>query len=158
MIDRADLIVKYFNYLVSEYGFRIEQKEFAPEVMGNAVVVFKSPTVGVEIVVDRDQVLVSMGDQKELRRQWFEFSDVLKHFAPSIKEAYIFPEKTSENTWNEVVEIQMRRLADILRQYCEPFLKGDLSGKEQIKQIEEKRTAELFEYLNSSSKRRKNTS
>lgn len=147
MIDHADLITQYFDYLVNEYGFHIERKEFAPETMGNAIVVFKSSVVGIEIVLDRDFVSICMGDQADPRRQWFEFTDILKYFAPSIEKAYIFPEKTSGNTWDEIVNSQMSRLAKVLRQYCEPFIKGDLSGKEQIKRIEEERTAELHEYL-----------
>jgi hypothetical protein len=149
MTNRSDLIVQYFGFLVSEYEFRIEEKEFSPQAMGNAVVVFMSSAVGVEIVVDRDQVLIRMGSKKDQRKLWFEFSDVLKYFAPSIEKAYIFPEKTLENTGDEIVESQIKRLSSILRQHCEPFLKGDLSSKNRIKLFEEKRTAELLEYLNS---------
>jgi hypothetical protein len=152
MSDRAELIVQCFAYLVNDYGFHIEKKEFAEYAMGNAVVVYKSSLVGIEIAVDRGQVLISMGDQADQLREWFEFSDVLKYYDPSVEKAYILPEKTPEKTWDDVIEDQIKRLAIILRQYCEPFLKGDLSGGEQIKQIEKKRTAELFEHLNKPTK------
>ena len=144
MSDRADLIVQHFGYLINDYGFRIERKEFDPQTMGNAVVVFKSSKFGIEIVIDRNQVLISIGEQLDPRMQWFEFSDVVKYYAPDAEAVYVFPDKTAENTWDEVVEIQLRRLATILRQYCELLLKGESWMKEEIKKIEKKRASEIL--------------
>ena len=143
MGDRSDMIVQYFDYLIKEYEYHIEQKDFYPKMFEDAIVVFKSSSIRVEIVVEKNRALIRMGNQADSQRDWFEFPDVLKHYAPMIK-AYIFPEKTSKNTWDEIVENQLQRLAVILRQHCESVLKGDLSGKEQIKAIEEKRNAKWF--------------
>lgn len=144
MSDRADLIVQNFDYLINIYGFRIDRKEYDPQTMGNAIVVFKSPKFGIEVVIDRNQVLISIGEQLDPRMEWFEFSDVVKYFAPYAEDVYIFPDKTSGNTWNNVIEIQLRRLAVILRQYCEPLLKGESWMKAELKKIEEKRAAEML--------------
>jgi hypothetical protein len=144
MTDHADLIVQYFNYLITEYGFHIVRKEFDSQTMGNAVVIFKSSQIGIEIVVDRNQVLISLGDLLDQRRDWFEFSDVLKYYAPLAEKAYIFPEKTVDNTWDDVVLIQLDWLAIILRQYCDPLLKGEPWVKEEIQEIAEKRAAEML--------------
>jgi hypothetical protein len=141
MIDRSDLIIQYFGYLISEFGFYIEKKEFDPQMMGNAFVLFKSSKVGIEIVIDRNQVLIALGDQMEPRGKWFEFSDVVTYFSPT-KVAYIFYEKSENMKWAEAVEAQLRRVALILRQFCEPILKGDLGMKKEIKEIEKKRVAE----------------
>lgn len=147
MDDRSDLIAKYFAYLVQEYGFHIERKEFDSQAMGNAVVVLKSSSIGIEIVVDRNQVLMSIGNLLDTRKQWFEFTDVVKYYAPSVDNVYIFPEKTHENTWDEIVESQLSRLATILRQYCEPLLIGKFWRKEEIEKIQENRKAELLRKL-----------
>jgi hypothetical protein len=155
MTDRADLIVTHFSYLIEEYGFRTAQKVFDPDVMGNAFVVFESAKTGIEIVVDRNQAFIKIGDVLEPSREWLEFSDVVKYFAPSIDSPYIFTEKTATITWDEAVEIQLRRLALILRQNCEPLLKGDFRMRDEIKKIEEKRVTEMLAELNEISKQYK---
>jgi len=154
MSDRADMLVHYFGYLVSDYDFRVEEKRYDPQVMGNAVVRFASPKLGVEIVVDRNQVLMSLGDPADVRKEWFEFSNVLRYFAPSVENAYIFPEKTAENTWDEIIQAQASRLADILRQYCDQLLKGDLSMKVSIAKIQAARRLELLDKLRRASPKR----
>lgn len=144
MNDRADLIVQHFNYLVDEYGFRIERKEFNPGAMGDAIVVFTSANLGIEIVIDRNQVLLRIGDQSDPRGAWFEFSDVVKHFAPSLDNVYDAPEKTPERTWDDVVEAQLAKLALVLRESCTPLLRGESLAKTEIKKIEKKRVNQRF--------------
>ena len=144
MSDRAELIVKYFDYLINEFGFYIERKEFDPQAMGNAIVIFKSQKLGVEVVVDRNMVLISLGDQIDSRRDWFEFSDVIKYYAPKIDGVYVF-EKNFNTSWDQVVETQLSKLAIILRQNCESILKGEQLNKKEVRKIEEKRVAENFE-------------
>lgn len=148
MKNRVDLIIKNFDYLISQYNFHVDQKEFDPQTMGNAVVIFKSQNIGIEIVVDRDQVLISIGNQIDTREKWFDFSDVIKYYAPHIEKAYIFTEKTIETTWDDAVETQLVRLSVILRQYCESVLKGDGWAKEEIKKNEEKRKLEMIKKFN----------
>jgi len=112
--------------------------------MGNAVVVFKSPKFGIEVVIDRNQALISIGEQVDPRMEWFEFRDVVMYYAPDAENVYVFPEKSDENTWDEIVETQLRRLAIVLRKYCDPLLKGESWEKEEIKKIEEDRASEMF--------------
>ncbi len=144
MNDRSDLIVQHFRYLIDEYDFKIEQKEFDPSAMGNAIVIFNSIKIGVEIVIDRDQVLISIGNRSDPRREWFEFSDVVKYFAPSMNNVYDFPEKTPDITWDEVVETQLTRLAVILRESCKPLLRGESLARTEIKKIEKERVDKMF--------------
>lgn len=144
MINRAEMIVQKFDYLINEYGFHITRKEFDAQSFGNTIVVFTSSKYGIEIVIDRNQVLISIGESSEPRVEWFDFSDVVKYYAPYAEEPYDFPEKTAERTWDAVVEIQLRRLSAILHQYCETLLKGEDWIKEEVKKIEEKRAAEML--------------
>lgn len=134
MKDRDDLIVDHFRFLVDEFGFSVEKKVFDPCMMGNAFALFTSPKIGVEIAIDRNQVLVSLGDRTDPSEKWFEFSDVLKYYCPT-ETAYIFYEKTEENTWEQAIETQLSRVALLLRTDCQPFLNGDLSMKNEIKEI-----------------------
>ena len=143
-----ELITLYFSYLISDFGFHIEKRVFDYSAMGNAFVVFKSSMVGIDVTIDRNQALITIGDQLDERREWLEFTDVLKYYAPTLEHAYVFPEKTSGNTWDDVVKDQLLRLASILREYCEPLLKGDLSGMEKIKELEKRRVAKMMAELN----------
>ena len=125
MSDRTDWIIQYFGFLVNDYGFRVEEKEFTPQMMENAYVLFTSLKTGIEVVIDRNQVLISMGDKSEAKEFWFEFSDVLRYFAPS-EVPYIFYERTDDMTWDEAVKAQLSRTSILLRCFCEPMLKGEL--------------------------------
>lgn len=147
MVDHDDLIVRYFRYLVDEYGYHIEHKEFSPETMGNAYVTFKSSSIGIQIVIDRNQALMVIGDQSQPIAKWFDFTYVLEYFAPS-EIAYDFGEKTDANTWEEVIEAQLARLALIVRKYCDPLLSGDLGMKGDIERIQTGRGVETMEHLN----------
>lgn len=150
MSDRSDLIVTYFDFLIKEYDFRIARKEFDPETMGNAVVVFKSLKFGIEITIDRNQVLLSIGEHLDSRLDWFELTDVLKYYAPNIdsNDVYFFPEKTQENTWEEIVTIQLGRMALLFRQNCGPVLKGEGWEKDKLREIEKERKAEMLKNFN----------
>jgi hypothetical protein len=150
-MNRDDLIVDYFRYLVDEYGYHVEDKRFDPQVMGNAYVVFKSPRIGIQIVIDRNQVLLSLGDQTQPMTKWYEFLDVLTYFAPG-ETAYDFGKKTDENTWDDVVQAQLVRLASILRSYCDPILRGNLEMSADIEKLQASRGAKMLAHLRSLSR------
>jgi hypothetical protein len=135
MTNRDDLIVQYFEYLVNEYGFRITRKERDPRPSWNAVVVFESSKIGVQVAVEMDEVAIHMGDCSDLVYDWFSFSNIMKYYAPHIKEVYVPTRKTTETTWDDVVETQLVRLSGLLREYCEPLLKGENLAKGEIKKI-----------------------
>jgi hypothetical protein len=156
MADRSDLILQYFGYLITEYDFSVEEKVFDPGMMGNAFVKLKSSLVGIEIVIDRDQVLITLGDPMEPREKWIEYSAVLQYFAPSevaySDPAQLFNEKRANNpsnkeTWEDVVETQLRRIASMFRQYCETILNGKLGMKNVIEEIKEKNRIEMLQWL-----------
>jgi hypothetical protein len=128
MTDRTDWIIQYFSYLVNEYGFHVQEKEFSPEVMGNAYVLFISSKTGIEVVIDRNQVFISMGDQSEAKEKWLDIRDVLKKLAPS-EVAFVLYEKTDEMTWDEAVKAQLSRTSILLHRCCVPLLIGELGMK-----------------------------
>jgi hypothetical protein len=140
---------------MDEYGFSVVHEVYSPGIMGNAVVVFKSDTTGIKIVVDRSQVLVNIGKLTMPEEEWFELSDIVHFYAPALEDVYVFPRDFQNN--QDTVELQVGRLAQIIRQYCEPLLKGDFSDENQIKEIEKKRVADMLEHFKklSEDKRRK---
>jgi hypothetical protein len=157
MMDNSDLIIQYFGYLITEFGFSVEKD---PHAMGNAFAIFKSSQVGIEIVIDRSQVLIALGDPMEARKKWLDYSYVLEYLSPSavayLDIAQLFDERrahhtSNKDTWDEVLEFQLRGLASMLRQYCEPILKGEPGMKQVIKEIKEKDFAEMLKHLNKSS-------
>jgi hypothetical protein len=147
MIDRSDLILQCFGFLISDYGFQVDQKEFDASAMGNAYMVFISSKIGIEIVIDRNQVLIALGDRSKPRNKWFDFSHVLGYFSNSSEAAYLFPEKSPENTWDEIVLIQLNRLAHLLQHYCDRLLKGDLSMEGEIRVIEQNYVQKLLKQI-----------
>jgi hypothetical protein len=146
MVDRSDLIAEHFQYLTEAYGLSRAQQEFAPQTMGNACVYFQSPVIGIRIAIDRNQVLVNIGDPAWPTREWLEFSQVLGYFAPAVI-AYDFGEKTEKNTWDELVALQLGRLALILRQQCEPLLRGEVAMDAIVKHVRDNRAAEMREHF-----------
>jgi len=150
--DRSNLIVQYFSFLVDKYEFVVQDKKYAPEVMGNAYVVFRSPNIGIEVTIDRNQVLIAIGEQSDQRKKWFDFTDVMRYFSPSVGEVYVFPDKTIDNTWEDVIEIQLQRLSSMLRDSCKPILRGELWMKEDIANIKRIRKENMFREFNRAAK------
>ncbi len=152
MINPDDLIIQYFRYLISDFGFHVAKREFNPTKTGTAFVVFRSSGVGIEIATDRNEVSIRIGDGMDPTKSWFEFGTALKYYAPSIENAYEYPEYKPGDTWEDIVLPQLNRLAKMLREYCEPLLKGDLSGKEAIMKIAKEGEAKMIAQLNDRSK------
>jgi len=143
MNDRSELITTSFNYLVDTYGFTVKMKEFDPMSMGNAIVVYNSKYVSIEIVIDRGQVLISIGKADMPRNTWFDITDVVSFFAQDIV-VYEFIEKNKERTQEQAVMMQLDHLSIILQKYCSPILGGNLNSFPNIERIEKNRQNEML--------------
>lgn len=138
----SQLVKQHFGYLTSKYNFKICSDRFFPDVMGNAEVTFKSPKTGFQIVLDRNQVLAKIGQVNKSERDWFVFSDVISYFSPDVENAYVFPDDFSN--YEQALEIQIERIANMIRDYCEPLLLGDFSMSDAIKEIEKRRVEKFL--------------
>lgn len=154
-LKNNELIRKYFNFLIDDYGFSVFREEYSPKYMGNADIVYKSGSIAILVVVDRSQVLLNVGKTTQPEKEWFEFTDVIKYFNPTISEVYDFSRGSLPD--QDYVEMQAKREAQLLRQYCEPLLRGDFSMYEQIKEIENKRSSEMLEQFKKLYSNRKRT-
>ncbi len=124
----SNAINKYFNFLF-DYGFSVYEKEEYSTAFGNGYYRFKSNITGIEIVLDRGQVLMVIGKILQERRDWLEWSLILKVYAPNIK-PYDFEIS---------VESQVKRISELLQQYCVTLLSGDFSDERLIAGIEDER-------------------
>lgn len=140
-----ELIKKAFMFLIDEYGYTVESEIYSPEIMGNSVVIYNSQSTGIKVVVDRSQVLINIGELSLPEKEWLEFGDVIKYFNPEINEAYDFSRGSLDN--QAYIESQAKRLALLLRQYCDPLLRGDFSMQNRIKEIEKDRVTKMFEHF-----------
>lgn len=143
MTSTISIIIDNFYFLVKEYNFYIVLEQYSPEIMGNAEVIYKSEKVMIRVVVDRSQVLLNIGEPSWPDRDWLDFSDVLHYFNANIESVYDF----QKNNLNKPPDIgtQLQKLAILLKQYCEPILKGDFSMSTEIRKIETKRISEMVD-------------
>jgi hypothetical protein len=141
MSDRSDLIVKHFEYLISEYNFQIARKECDPRPNWNAIVVFQSPKYGIEVVIDMDEVGMVIKGQLDTGEQSFLLDEIIKYYAPDMVAPYIA--KPFKLNSNEFVESELVRRSGILRQHCEPLLRGEDWAKDKIKKIVDEKASRM---------------
>ena len=119
-------INNYFDFLF-DYGFSIYDKvEYDSDAFGNGYYRFRSETVGLEIVLDRGQVLMAVGKISQDRRDWLEWSHVLKAYASDVK-AYDF---------DVDIETQVKRISELIQQYCTKLLGGNFGDESLLREIE----------------------
>lgn len=155
MANNLEIIRQQFHLFVDEYSFSIVEELYSPDVMGNALVVFKSTSTIVKVVVDRSQVLVQIGAISWAEKDLLEFSDVINYFYPGIDEVYNFEEGSLDNKAD--IESQAKRLAFLLHKFCGPLLHGNFSMESKIREIEKRRVElmlEQFKKLSQSHKKK----
>ncbi|MCC6569875.1 MAG: hypothetical protein IT315_11625 [Anaerolineales bacterium] len=118
----------YFSFLRS-YGFSvIEKEEVNTGAFGNGYFVFVSDAVGMEIVLDRGQVLMKIGKSVQDRQDWLEWTVVIAAYAPEVK-AYDFELD---------IDAQVRRISNLLQLHCAKLLEGDFNDDRLLRIIEDK--------------------
>jgi hypothetical protein len=120
-------VIEHFSFLL-DFGFTIfEKEECDTDAFGNGYYRFKSDTVGVEIVLDRGQVLVKIGKIYQARSDWLEWSYIVKAYAPELT-AYDFELDIAS---------QIRRISELLRRYCMKLLDGNFADENLLKELED---------------------
>ncbi len=144
------LVMNHFQYLITKYGFaakKMEKSERAPEAEGR--IEFETSTTFVTVTSEQWTVSVSIGRVQDDRYRFFLDPQTIYEYitlTPSDKRLVcsLDPKDDAKakmilrqarlshnkNTSNNVVEDVNSKLADYskwLRQYAEPFLRGDFS-------------------------------
>jgi hypothetical protein len=124
--DFAKRAKSFFSYLIEEYGFSVATEMYDAEAFGNSLVEFRSDAVELRVVLDRGQVLIDMGPYPEVPGFRFGLPLVVDFLAPgALNSVYVFPEE-----WNDyygMIDWQLDRLAQVLRQCCGSVLSGEFS-------------------------------
>jgi len=135
-----------FQYLVDDYGFSIANERYDPQSFGNSLVEFRSETTAIRLILDRSQVLVDLGPISWNPNSWFSLSSVMEFLAPEAGEsAYVFPE-----TWEsyyDMIDWQVNRLAHILRRYCSLVLTGQFDAWEELERRRRKEAENGYKVL-----------
>ncbi len=128
MYPFANAVTSYFSFL-NNYGFSIiEKEEINMEAFGNGYFVFQAQATGIELVLDRGQVLMKIGKTNQSRGDWLEWSIALAAYAPDLK-AYDF---------DLDIDSQVKRISDLLQKYCTKLIEGDFSDENLLHVIEDK--------------------
>ena len=117
MYPFPNAINRYFSFLY-DLGFYVKEKEEVNKgSFGNGYFVFVSSAVGLEIVLDRGQVLMKIGKVPQDRKDWIEWSIILTAYTPNTQ-AYDF---------NLDIDSQVKRISELLNQYCLELLNGNFN-------------------------------
>jgi len=149
-------VQSHLHFLVDEFGFSITKARYDQE-MGNAVVVFAKNKTRVEVVRDRGQALISLGDEGLDRWDWVEFAEAVRFFSGKSEPVYLF---TLANT-PIPDDVQVSHLSMLMRAYCEQLLSGKMSVIQLRESIRAHRTQETragLDQLSDSSTKEQNDS
>jgi hypothetical protein len=147
-------IQSHLQFLIDEFGFSITEARYDQE-MGNAVVIFAKNKTRIEVVRDRGQALISLGDEELDRWDWVEFAEAIQFFSGKSELGYLF---TSTNTPLSD-DAQVSHLSTLLRTYCEQLLSGKMSIiqlRDAIRTGRTQQTQGHLEQLRDSGKMEKN--
>ena len=89
---------------------------------------FTSNAAGLEIVLDRGQVVMKIGKSVQNRQDWLEWAVVIATYAPEVK-AYDFELD---------IDAQVRRISELLQLHCAKLLEGDFNDDRLLRIIEDK--------------------
>jgi hypothetical protein len=122
----SQMIRKHFEYLINEYHFSIREEYYGSEPFGDALIEFWSSTTIVSIRLDRLDIIVLIGPfgEEEAARLSLEvIIDFLTHGEIKLLNTSV----NSRESFESRIEFLLKRYAYLLRQYCDPILRGDFS-------------------------------
>jgi hypothetical protein len=129
-MDFISLVTHQFRFLVDEFGFHAKKARTDQKNFGNSLIRFETSTIGINVVLDRGQVFIYLGQLSMPEDEWFDICDVISYFAPQIENVYLFPENLSGDA---SITFQVERLSDLVKTYCTTILKGDFSMERDIR-------------------------
>jgi predicted DNA-binding protein YlxM (UPF0122 family) len=124
------LIKKYMDFLVTEFYFSSQQMDY--QYMEKYYI---SDKTGIRLVLDGGNVEMQIGRITNPTREWHEFVDIMRYFAPEINDVNMFvPTLTTL-----LVDNQLNQMALWMKAYCHPLLIGDFSMEMEILKVKRQR-------------------
>ncbi|RLD05076.1 MAG: hypothetical protein DRI56_10175 [Chloroflexota bacterium] len=142
----AEQTKKHFRYLIDDYEYSVTGQRYDPKAFGNSLVQFQSRTMDVTVALDRGQVFVYLAPRTESPGYQFDLRDIVGFLTPESDEpVYIFPEEW--DNYYDMVDWQVKRLAQVFRKYCKPVLAGKFSKWKEIVKIREAKAQDKYKRL-----------
>jgi hypothetical protein len=120
------MVRRYFSFLIREYGYSTREEIYSHESLGDALVEFWSPATLVSIRLDRFDIILLMGpfgEEKVARLS----PEILIDFLTAGKNKLLEGHVESGGNLESKLEFELIRYAKVLREYCDPILRGDFS-------------------------------
>ena len=123
----ADLLKKHFGYLVTDYGFSVNE-DTASEVS------FSSSLCKVRVLGESRRIYVDIGPASAplWKPSWWDLTDII-HFKDR-NTGYKPRDLGSRSLTSATYEKELITLADLLRRYCSAMLSGDFAIQPALEQ------------------------
>jgi len=120
------LVRQYLGFLIDDYGFSLKEDINHSESFGEGVIVFWSKTTVVSIRLDRGEIWDEIGPSTEPPVAWLSQGAII-HFLTNEKRKFPINYTEYSNRIDTGIELMLTNYAQLLREYCEPILRGDFS-------------------------------
>jgi hypothetical protein len=120
------LVRKKLDYLISQYKYSFREELHSTEPFGDCLIEFWSSKTIVSIRLDRMDIVLLLGPLGEVESARLSL-EVLVDFMTSRKKQFTAANFDFHGSFEERIEFHLERYASILREYCDPFLRGDFS-------------------------------
>ncbi|MBN1812002.1 MAG: hypothetical protein JXA14_09220 [Anaerolineae bacterium] len=134
-------VKRYFQYLTDDYGFSIVEERYEPGRGGR--VRFQSDTVVVTLILDRANISVDISSQI---KPDYSFDSILvaEFLVPEFDDSA----RVCNVRWDYgIVDQQIARDAQILREYCVPMLTGEFSQWKELKEYGREKARRIYKDL-----------
>ncbi len=139
----AEIVKRYFHYLITDYGFRIVEERYDPESFGNSLVVFQLNLTFISLSLDKGDVYLDIGSVSNPKNT-YNLGTVIEFLRPQEHQRIkVFGFSKLPDDPYERMEIPIRYWAELLHQYCQPILRGDFAQWKEL-EVHQKRSVEEF--------------
>jgi hypothetical protein len=128
-----ELVERHFSYISTDERYSVA-RILGSESFGNALIEYQSKETILRISLDKSQVLIDIKPRSTTHISWFGLPSLIEFLAPESNEAaYVFPDKWDD--YDDMIEWQVKRVARILHQYCEPILSGKFTKWKKVEKM-----------------------
>ena len=121
-----NLVNKHFGYLIDNYHFVERKKLYRSEPFSDGVIEFRSAQTVISVRKNRDEIMIRVGPVSDPDISRLSIGDIAS-FINQSKRLSPFEDIDLPTASEARVEKQITIYANLLKQYCEPMLRGDFS-------------------------------